>query len=207
MPSNYSSQHSQDDAADLAQRIGAHYRVQHIAPMVDAFQSQLNLEGVAEENLQARVRGMTLMALSNSEGHLVLATGNKTELAVGYSTIYGDAVGGYAPIKDVDKSRVWQLSRWRNTVAVDRGDIPRSQNPRSLNRPRLSYARDRLIKTRCPPMTCSTKCLTPTSNTKKAGRNSSRVASPLRSSIRWCRSLIALNGNAANIRLDQKSQR
>lgn len=124
MPSNYSSQHSQDDAADLAQRIGAHYRVQHIAPMVDAFQSQLNVEGVAEENLQARVRGMTLMALSNSEGHLVLATGNKTELAVGYSTIYGDAVGGYAPIKDVDKSRVWQLSRWRNTVAVDRGDIP-----------------------------------------------------------------------------------
>ncbi|WP_029069149.1 NAD+ synthase [Jonesia quinghaiensis] len=124
MPSRYSSEHSKDDAADLAKRLGAHYRVQPIGPMFDAFQDQLGLEGVAEENLQARVRGMTLMALSNAEGHLVLATGNKTELAVGYSTIYGDAVGGYAPIKDVDKSRVWQLSRWRNNLAVDRGEIP-----------------------------------------------------------------------------------
>lgn len=207
MPSNYSSQHSQDDAADLAQRIGAHYRVQHIAPMVDAFQSQLNLEGVAEENLQARVRGMTLMALSNSEGHLVLATGNKTELAVGYSTIYGDAVGGYAPIKDVDKSRVWQLSRWRNTVAVDRGDIPPIPESSITKPPSAELRPGQVDQDSLPPMTCSTKCLTPTSNTKKAGRNSSRVASPLRSSIRWCRSLIALNGNAANIRLDQKSQR
>jgi NAD+ synthase (glutamine-hydrolysing) len=108
----------------LAARIGAHYRVQSIAPMVDAFQNELNLTGVAEENLQARMRGVTLMALSNSEGHLVLATGNKTEIAVGYSTIYGDAVGGYAPIKDLDKSRVWELSRWRNNYAIDNGDIP-----------------------------------------------------------------------------------
>jgi NAD+ synthase (glutamine-hydrolysing) len=124
MPSVYSSEHSKDDAADLAARIGAHYRVQSIAPMVDAFQNELNLTGVAEENLQARMRGVTLMALSNSEGHLVLATGNKTEIAVGYSTIYGDAVGGYAPIKDLDKSRVWELSRWRNNYAIDNGDIP-----------------------------------------------------------------------------------
>jgi len=86
---------------------------------VDAFQGQLHLEGLAEENLQARVRGVTLMALSNAEGHLVLATGNKTELAVGYSTIYGDAVGGFAPLKDVDKSRVWALARWRNHAALD----------------------------------------------------------------------------------------
>lgn len=119
MPSVYSSGHSKDDAADLAQRIGADYRVQPIAPMVDAFQGQLHLEGLAEENLQARVRGVTLMALSNAEGHLVLATGNKTELAVGYSTIYGDAVGGFAPLKDVDKSRVWALARWRNHAALD----------------------------------------------------------------------------------------
>ncbi|MFD2839247.1 NAD+ synthase [Populibacterium corticicola] len=124
MPSVYSSEHSKDDAADLAARIGAHYRVQSIAPMVDAFQNELDLTGVAEENLQARMRGVTLMALSNSEGHLVLATGNKTEIAVGYSTIYGDAVGGYAPIKDLDKSRVWELSRWRNNYAIDNGDIP-----------------------------------------------------------------------------------
>lgn len=119
MPSEYSSGHSKDDAADLARRIGADYRVQPIAPMVDAFQGQLNLQGLAEENLQARVRGVTLMALSNAEGHLVLATGNKTELAVGYSTIYGDAVGGFAPLKDVDKSRVWALARWRNQAALD----------------------------------------------------------------------------------------
>lgn len=149
---------------------------------------------------------MTLMALSNSEGHLVLATGNKTELAVGYSTIYGDAVGGYAPIKDVDKSRVWQLSRWRNTVAVDRGDIPPIPESSITKPPSAELRPGQVDQDSLPPMTCSTKCLTPTSNTKKAGRNS-RVASPLRSSIRWCRSLIALNGNAANIRLDQKSQR
>jgi NAD+ synthase (glutamine-hydrolysing) len=124
MPSEYSSEHSKDDAFDLAQRIGAQYRVQPIAPIVDAFQGQLHLEGVAAENLQARVRGMILMGLSNAEGHLVLATGNKSELAVGYSTIYGDAVGGFAPIKDVDKSQVWALSRWRNNMAVDAGDIP-----------------------------------------------------------------------------------
>ncbi|WP_421741173.1 NAD+ synthase [Cellulomonas sp.] len=119
MPSVYSSEHSKDDAADLAKRIGADYRVQPIAPMVDAFESELSLDGLAAENLQARVRGVILMALSNSEGHLVLAPGNKTELAVGYSTIYGDAVGGFAPIKDIDKSRVWALARWRNNAARD----------------------------------------------------------------------------------------
>lgn len=124
MPSVYSSGHSKDDAADLAARIGASYRVQSIEPMVDAFQGELHLEGVAAENLQARVRGMILMSLSNAEGHLVLATGNKSELAVGYSTIYGDAVGGYAPLKDVDKSLVWALARWRNTVSIDAGEIP-----------------------------------------------------------------------------------
>ena len=124
MPSSYSSEHSKDDALDLAERIGAHYRVQPIAPMVDAFQGELDLQDVAAENLQARVRGMILMGLSNSEGHLVLATGNKSELAVGYSTIYGDAVGGFAPIKDVDKSQVWALSRWRNNAAIDAGQIP-----------------------------------------------------------------------------------
>ena len=124
LPSAYSSQHSRDDAADLAERTGLHFRTVPIAPMVDAFQSQLHLSGLAEENLQARVRGTTLMALSNSEGHLVLATGNKSEISVGYSTIYGDAVGGFAPIKDVPKTLVWELARWRNTVAVERGQTP-----------------------------------------------------------------------------------
>ncbi|MGN8245312.1 NAD+ synthase [Cellulomonas soli] len=119
MPSVYSSDHSKDDAADLAKRIGADYRVQPIRPFVDVFEAEMGLEGVAAENLQARMRGVILMALSNAEGHLVLATGNKSELAVGYSTIYGDAVGGYAPLKDVDKSRVWALARWRNDAARD----------------------------------------------------------------------------------------
>jgi NAD+ synthase (glutamine-hydrolysing) len=129
LPSAYSSEHSRSDASDLAQRIGAHLRTVPIAPMVDAFVGSLSLTGLAEENVQARVRGTTLMALSNAEGHLVLATGNKSELAVGYSTIYGDAVGGFAPIKDVPKSLVWKLSLWRNADAESRGEtapIPHS---------------------------------------------------------------------------------
>ena len=75
--------------------------------MVDAFEADLGLHGLAAENLQARVRGMILMSLSNEEGHLVLTTGNKSELATGYSTLYGDSAGGYAPIKDVTKTLVW----------------------------------------------------------------------------------------------------
>ena len=124
MPSDYSSQHSRDDAAEMSTRTGLHYRTVGIAPMVDAYQSQLHLSGLAEENLQARVRGTTLMAISNAEGHLVLATGNKSELSVGYSTIYGDAVGGCAPIKDVPKVDVWRLARWRNEVAIADGANP-----------------------------------------------------------------------------------
>ena len=92
--------------------------------MVSTFLSQLGLTGLAEENVQARVRGTTLMGLSNQEGHLVLATGNKSELAVGYSTMYGDAVGGYAPIKDLFKSDVWALAKWRNEQAVKNGVTP-----------------------------------------------------------------------------------
>ena len=102
--------------------------------MVDAFVSSLVLSGLAEENVQARVRGTTLMAISNAEGHLVLATGNKSELAVGYSTIYGDAVGGYAPLKDVPKTLVWAIARWRNALAESRGEampIP----PNSITKP------------------------------------------------------------------------
>jgi NAD+ synthase (glutamine-hydrolysing) len=124
MPSRYSSEHSKDDAADLAQRTGLSYRVVPIAPMVQSFLDALGLTGVAEENLQARVRGVILMGLSNQEGHLTLTTGNKSELAVGYSTIYGDAVGGFNPIKDVPKTLVWALARWRNADAVRQGLTP-----------------------------------------------------------------------------------
>jgi NAD+ synthase (glutamine-hydrolysing) len=124
MPSRYSSDHSIGDAEDLAKRQGLHARTVPIAPMVDAFGSDLDLHGLAAENLQARVRGMVLMSLSNEEGHLVLTTGNKSELATGYSTLYGDSAGGYAPIKDVSKSLVWELSRWRNQQAAQLSQTP-----------------------------------------------------------------------------------
>jgi len=122
MPSKYSSGHSVEDAQALADATGIHFRVTPIAPMVDAYMDNLVLKGLAEENLQARVRGTTLMGVSNQEGHLVLATGNKSELAVGYSTLYGDAVGGFAPIKDIYKTDVWALSRYRNALALERGE-------------------------------------------------------------------------------------
>lgn len=124
MPSKYSSDHSLADARQMAANTGLGFRVVEIQKMVDAFIKELSLTGLAEENLQARVRGTTLMGLSNQEGHLVLATGNKSELACGYSTLYGDAVGGYAPIKDIYKTDVWALSRWRNQVAREAGETP-----------------------------------------------------------------------------------
>lgn len=129
LPSPYSSEHSVSDAVDLAARTGLALREIPIAPMFSAYLDQLRegsvpLPGLTEENLQARIRGTTLMALSNAEGHLVLATGNKSELSVGYSTIYGDAVGGFAPIKDVPKTLVWELARWRNEHAELQGNIP-----------------------------------------------------------------------------------
>jgi NAD+ synthase (glutamine-hydrolysing) len=123
MPSKYSSDHSIEDAQLLADNTGIHFRITPIAPMVDAYLENLTLKGVAEENLQARVRGTTLMGISNQEGHLVLATGNKSELAVGYSTLYGDAVGGFAPIKDIYKTDVWALANWRNQKAIKDGAV------------------------------------------------------------------------------------
>ena len=123
MPSKYSSEHSIADAQTMAQVTGLGFRVIEIQQMVDSFKSRVNLTGLAEENLQARVRGTTLMGLSNQAGHLVLATGNKSELACGYSTLYGDAVGGYAPIKDIYKTDVWALARWRNRVAIEAGEV------------------------------------------------------------------------------------
>ena len=124
MPSRYSSAHSVSDAEDLVKRQGLHARTVAIQPMVDAFQGELGLHGLAAENLQARVRGVILMGLSNAEGHLALTTGNKSELATGYSTLYGDSAGGFGPIKDVPKTLVWDLARWRNAEAARRGETP-----------------------------------------------------------------------------------
>ena len=122
MPSKYSSDHSVEDATAFAANTGIHFRTVAIEPMVESFMQSITLKGVAAENIQARVRGTTLMGISNQEGHLVLATGNKSELAVGYSTLYGDAVGGFAPIKDIYKTDVWALARWRNEQAISRGE-------------------------------------------------------------------------------------
>jgi NAD+ synthase (glutamine-hydrolysing) len=124
MPSKYSSEHSKDDAAELARRTGLNYRTVAIEPMFDAYMGALGLTGLAEENLQSRLRGTLLMAISNQEGHIVLAPGNKSELAVGYSTLYGDSVGAYGPIKDVYKTSVFRLAEWRNRAAAERGQTP-----------------------------------------------------------------------------------
>ncbi|KNB52837.1 NAD+ synthase [Streptomyces caatingaensis] len=124
MPSRYSSEHSVGDAEELARRTGLDFRVQPIAPMFDAYMGALGLTGLAEENLQSRLRGTMLMAISNQEGHIVLAPGNKSELACGYSTLYGDSVGAYGPIKDVYKTGVFRLAKWRNRVAAERGGTP-----------------------------------------------------------------------------------
>ena len=123
LPSKYSSAHSLSDAKELATNLGIDYRVIEIEPVVQSFVAATKLTGVAEENVQARVRGSLLMGLSNQEGHLILATGNKSELAVGYSTLYGDAVGGFAPIKDIFKVDVWRLAKWRNEAAKSRGEV------------------------------------------------------------------------------------
>ena len=123
MPSKYSSDHSVQDATAFAANTGIHFRTVEIEPMVNSFMQSITLKGIAGENIQARVRGTTLMGISNQEGHLVLATGNKSELAVGYSTLYGDAVGGFAPIKDIYKTDVWALARWRNEQAISRGEV------------------------------------------------------------------------------------
>lgn len=124
MPSSCSTDHSQSDAADLAQRAGVDFRSIPIQPLVDLVLDTIFLEGVAVENVQARMRSLLVMALSNQEGHLMLNTGNKTEYGCGHATLYGDSAGGYAPLKDVPKTLVWRLARWRNLLAEQRGQTP-----------------------------------------------------------------------------------
>ncbi len=120
MPSRYTADISWIDARDMAGRVGVRYDEIAIAPMLDAFRAQLapQFEGLpedtTEENIQARVRGTLLMALSNKSGRIVLTTGNKSELATGYCTLYGDMAGGFAVIKDVAKTLVYELCAWRN---------------------------------------------------------------------------------------------
>ncbi len=130
MPSPYSSRESVEDAVGCAQRLGVRIDTVPITDVFDAYRRTLadlfagTEEGVAEENLQARIRGNLLMALSNKFGSLVLATGNKSEYAVGYATLYGDMAGGFAPIKDVPKTLVYELCAWRNELDPTTAPIP-----------------------------------------------------------------------------------
>jgi NAD+ synthase (glutamine-hydrolysing) len=123
MPSRYSSEHSKSDAELLARNLGLDYRTISIEPAFETFQQMLapsfgeRQPGLTFENLQSRCRGQVLMALSNEFGWMVLTTGNKSEMAVGYFTLYGDSVGGYAVIKDVLKTRVYDIARHVNRAA------------------------------------------------------------------------------------------
>jgi NAD+ synthase/NAD+ synthase (glutamine-hydrolysing) len=124
MPSPYTAQMSLDDSRDMVRRLGVRYDEIAIEPAMITFAQMLapQLAGTAadttEENLQARIRGMLLMALSNKTGAIVLTTGNKSEMAVGYATLYGDMAGGFAVIKDVFKTFVYRLSRYRNSISA-----------------------------------------------------------------------------------------
>jgi len=137
MPSHWSSDHSVSDAEDLVRRQGIHAKTIAIQGIVDAFRKEIGdfpEAGLPAENLQSRVRGVLNMALSNASGHLVLTTGNKSEIACGYSTLYGDSAGGFGPIKDVPKTLVWELSQWRNDEAERIGDTPPIP-PNSISKP------------------------------------------------------------------------
>jgi NAD+ synthetase len=138
MPSQFTASMSLEDAEQLAVNLGIRYDVQPIKLMFDMFLSELSDEfenlpfDQTEENIQARVRGVILMALSNKFGHLVLTTGNKSEMASGYATLYGDMAGGFAVLKDVAKTLVWRLARYRNQL----GDIDSPLIPeRIITRP------------------------------------------------------------------------
>ncbi|MGE0071456.1 MAG: NAD+ synthase [Thiomonas sp.] len=140
MPSPYTAPMSLDDAQALASRLGVRYDVVPITPLFDGFRAALgpllheHAGDTTLENVQARIRGTLLMALSNNSGRIVLTTGNKSEMAMGYATLYGDMAGGFAVIKDVTKTLVWELARWRNAHAAAQGEaevIPR----RIISRP------------------------------------------------------------------------
>ena len=133
MPYRYTSDMSLEDAAEEAKKLGVAYKVLPIEPMFDAFMDTLNTEfagygrDTTEENLQSRCRGVILMAISNKKGYLVLTTGNKSEMAVGYCTLYGDMAGGFDVLKDVPKTLVFKLCEYRNTrgYAIPRRVIDR----------------------------------------------------------------------------------
>ena len=142
MPSPYTSRDSLEDAAEVARLLGIRIDTISIEPAMRAFADMLKDQfdgsnsGVAEQNIQSRARGMTLMALSNKFGHMVLSTGNKSEMSVGYATLYGDMCGGYSVLKDVYKTTVFALSRWRNQALPEgaRGPVGRVMPERVITK-------------------------------------------------------------------------
>ncbi len=156
MPYHYTAQISLEDAEAEARTLGVRYSVLPIAPMVEAFQETLASEfaglgrDTTEENLQARCRGTLLMAISNKKGYLVLTTGNKSEMAVGYATLYGDMAGGFDVLKDVPKTLVFRLCEYRNRAGevIPQRVIDRRRRP--------SCRPTRRTRTRCRPIRCST---------------------------------------------------
>src|SRR3954453_12639445 len=155
MPSRYSTEGSVADAEELARRRGLHWSLLPIGGVVEAYEKAFTdiggLHGLAEENLQSRVRGTAWMALSNQLGHLMLVGGNKSELATGFATLYGDTAGGFAPIKDVPKTLVWELAQWRNAAARERGEV--EPIPRQIidKPPSAELAPGQLDEDRLPP--------------------------------------------------------
>ena len=155
LPSRYSSEHSVADAEELATRQGLHWTLLPIGGVVEAYEKAFTdiggLHGVAEENLQSRVRGTAWMAMSNQHGHLMLTAGNKSELATGFATLYGDTAGGFAPIKDVPKTLVWELARWRNATAAAAGEVEPIPAQIIAKPPSAELAPGQLDADRLPP--------------------------------------------------------
>ena len=160
MPSRYSTEGSVADAEELAQRRGLQWSLLPIGGVVEAYEKAFTdsaaglgggLHGLAEENLQSRVRGTAWMAMSNQLGHLMLVGGNKSELATGFATLYGDTAGGFAPLKDVPKSLVWDLARWRNAAARDRGEVEPIPQQIIDKLPSAELAPGQLDQDRLPP--------------------------------------------------------
>jgi NAD+ synthase (glutamine-hydrolysing) len=176
MPSRYSSDHSLSDAQELARRLDIEITTIPIESAHQAFAwpwaAVLDGEpqGVTDENLQSRIRGVLLMAISNDTGAIVLTTGNKSEMATGYSTLYGDSVGGFAVIKDVPKTLVYELCRYRNDVATKDGDPSRSLRRYSRRRRRPNFVPTSATTSRFRPTTCSTRSWSSTSRTTRRPR-------------------------------------
>ena len=184
MPSPHSSAETQEDARTIAANLGCELIEIPIEPMMDGYERALaaylasprrraarpgrpSEPDLAAENIQARIRGNLMMALSNRHGWLVLTTGNKSEMSVGYATLYGDMAGGFAVIKDVPKGLVYELVRRRNERAGARAGAGLGDRAR---RPRPSCAPTSSTATRCPPTTCSTASSRPTSSATRAAR-------------------------------------